>query len=162
MLVLSGGVSAGERDFVPAILHSLGVQEVFHKVRIKPGKPLWFGYRAEGNRNTLVFGLPGNPISSLVCFELFVQPALRVLSGQDPTPELQPVRLAEPFQHRGHRPTYYPAECFTEAGRTFVRPLRWQGSADMLTVSRADCLIQFSAGDREYQPGEKLWSLGLR
>src|SRR5262249_12513264 len=73
VLVLSGGVSAGKFDLVPGVLQELGVRAHFHKVALKPGKPLFFGTR-EG---VLVFGLPGNPVSSFVCFELFVRPALR-------------------------------------------------------------------------------------
>src|SRR4051794_1822350 len=75
VLVLSGGVSAGVLDLVPATLQKLGVQQLFHKVNLKPGKPLWYGVKisAAGSK-TLVFGLPGNPVSSLVCFELFVRP----------------------------------------------------------------------------------------
>ncbi len=73
VLVLSGGVSAGVLDLVPQVLQELGVEQVFHKVDLKPGKPLWFGVNAD--TQTLVFGLPGNPVSSLVCCELFVRPA---------------------------------------------------------------------------------------
>src|SRR5262249_47767571 len=73
MLILSGGVSAGKLDLVPGILQELGVEPHFHKVAMKPGKPVFFGTLGE----TVVFGLPGNPVSSLVCFELFVRPAIR-------------------------------------------------------------------------------------
>ena len=76
VLLLSGGVSAGVLDLVPKVFQELGVRQVFHKVSVKPGKPVWFGVRSEAGRPTLVFGLPGNPVSSLVCFELFVRPAL--------------------------------------------------------------------------------------
>lgn len=161
MLLLSGGVSAGVRDLVPATLSSLGVEEVFHKVRLKPGKPLWFGTRKKDDRTTLVFGLPGNPVSSLVCFELFVLPAIRALCGDSPNVEMLPVRLAEAFRQRGNRPTYHPGKTFRDEGRTFVRPLPWHGSADMLTISRADCLIYFMPGDGEYQVGDKLMVLPL-
>src|SRR5262249_18044829 len=81
ILVLSGGVSAGKLDLVPGVLQELGVQAHFHKVEMKPGKPIFFGTRD----HTLVFGLPGNPVSSLVCFELFVRPALRRLMGHGDT-----------------------------------------------------------------------------
>ena len=78
VLVLSGGVSAGDLDLVPDTFRRCGVEKVFHKVRLKPGKPVWFGVlRRAGGATTLVFGLPGNPASSLVCFELFVRPAVR-------------------------------------------------------------------------------------
>src|SRR5262249_22274153 len=71
MLLLSGGVSAGKLDLVPEVLAELGVRQVFHKVRIKPGQPLWFGVAVAGGVRCCVFGLPGNPVSSMVCCELF-------------------------------------------------------------------------------------------
>src|SRR5207249_11246078 len=81
VLITCGGVSAGLYDFVPKILRELGVREVFHKVSIKPGKPLWFGY-ADRPKRTFVFGVPGNPVSTAVVFEMLVRPALRKLSGE--------------------------------------------------------------------------------
>src|SRR4030095_11953274 len=77
VLVTSAGVSVGPHDLVRSIGAELGVEEVFWGVAVKPGKPGWFGGRGE----TLVFGLPGNPVSSLVSFELFVRPAIRALQG---------------------------------------------------------------------------------
>ena len=82
VLVLSGGVSAGAFDLVPEVLSELGVEQVFHKVALRPGKPLWFGVKDDGERRVLVFGLPGNPVSSFVCFELFARPAIAALSGR--------------------------------------------------------------------------------
>ena len=82
VLLLSGGVSAGKFDLVPEVLAELGVEEVFHKIALRPGKPLWFGVKDFGDRRTLVFGLPGNPVSSFVCFELFVRPAIAALAGR--------------------------------------------------------------------------------
>src|SRR5213596_3100781 len=83
VLVTSGGVSVGPHDLVRAIEAELGVEEVFWKVAVKPGKPLSFGVRGR----TLVFGLPGNPVSSLVCFELFVRPAVMALQrAREPGP----------------------------------------------------------------------------
>src|SRR5262249_17242528 len=100
VLVLSGGVSAGKLDLVPGVLQELGVRAHFHKVEMKPGKPVFFGTRGE----TLVFGLPGNPVSALVCFELFVRPALRVLMGQpDPGPRILQAALAEDFAYKSDR-----------------------------------------------------------
>ena len=144
------------------MLASLGVREVFHKVRLKPGKPIWFGVRESNERRTLVFGLPGNPISSLVCFELFVQTAIRFLGGipaDKAKVALTPVRLAEDYELRGKRPTFYPAKSYRDGGRTFVKPLAWQGSADMLTVSQADCFVFFDATKSKYETGEKLEAL---
>ena len=87
----SGGVSVGPHDLVRAIEAELGVDEVFWRVAVKPGKPVSFGVRGR----TLVFGLPGNPVSSLVGFELFVRPAVLALQGHaDPLPRFEPGRLA--------------------------------------------------------------------
>ena len=84
MLILSGGVSAGKLDLVPDVLREAGVVAHFHHVRMKPGKPLFFGTLDRPGQpvpRTLVFGLPGNPVSSFVCFELFIRPALNRLRG---------------------------------------------------------------------------------
>src|SRR5439155_20593941 len=82
ILVLSGGVSAGKFDLVPQVLAGLGVEPVFHKIALRPGKPLWFGVKEFKDRRSLVFALPGNPVSSLVCFELFVRPAIEILASR--------------------------------------------------------------------------------
>jgi molybdopterin molybdotransferase len=155
ILLVSGGVSAGVLDLAPAVLADLGVREVFHKVNIKPGKPLWFGVlEAEGSRK-LVFGLPGNPVSSLVCFELFVSPAMRALSGLPFTPRATtPARLAADFEQRGDRVAYFPSKLYEEAGARLVAPLAWKGSGDLRTLSAANALICFPAGSRRYQAGE--------
>ena len=155
VLVLSGGVSAGVLDLVPGVLKELGVEQVFHKVDLKPGKPLWFGVRRREPRPpTLVFGLPGNPVSSLVCFELFVRPALARLSGRSDKSQIVSAALTEPFSQRGDRPTYYPARLeFTNC--TFrVTPVRWRGSADLAALVHANSLVHFPAGERTYEPGE--------
>jgi molybdopterin molybdotransferase len=110
VMVLSGGVSAGALDLVPSVLEELGVVPRFHQVRLRPGKPLWFGARVVGDRTTLVFGLPGNPVSSLVCWNLFVRPALEQMQGR-PADGLATARgwLEAPRSFRGDRPTYWPA-----------------------------------------------------
>jgi molybdopterin molybdotransferase len=160
VLVVTGGVSAGQRDLVPAVLEQIGVQSIFHKVRLRPGKPLWFGIgppRAEGPA-PLVFGLPGNPVSALVGFLLFIQPAIRVLAGDSPRgPEPEDVRLKARFVHRGERPTYRPARRVDPAGGAdtgVIELLDWAGSADLIAVARADGLAVFPAGDLVYEAGE--------
>jgi molybdopterin molybdotransferase len=160
VLILSGGVSAGRRDLVPAALEELGVARVFHKLRLKPGKPLWFGVGpARGDRpGTLVFGLPGNPVSGVVGFVLFVGPALRILAGHStpPDPTLD-VRLALPFRHSGDRPTFYPARLGPvpeDGGPRPATPLDWAGSADLRTVADADGFLLFPPGDREHPASE--------
>ncbi len=158
MLVLSGGVSAGVLDLVPGVLSDLGVRQVFHKVNLKPGKPLWFGIvQRDGEHNSLVFGLPGNPVSSLVCFELFVRPAIGAIASRN-TGKLDAARAKLACNHlqRGSRPTYWPARFIGET----VEPLNWQGSADLRTLVDANCLIYFPGGDHEYKANEfvDIWS----
>src|SRR5436305_13733626 len=100
VLVTSGGVSVGPHDLVRRIEQELGVDEVFWRVAVKPGKPISFGVRG----STLVFGLPGNPVSTLVGFEVFVRPALLALQGaRDPGPPFQPGVLGSSVRRHAHR-----------------------------------------------------------
>jgi molybdopterin molybdotransferase len=162
VLVISGGVSAGVLDLVPDVLAELGVQQVFHKVHLKPGKPLWFGVLARGSVDTLVFGLPGNPVSSLVCFELFVRPAIGRLAGRGDTSLVEvAAELAVDYLQRGDRPTYFPARLVNVDGRHQVEPLRWQGSGDLRTLVQANALAYFPPGERAYRAGETVRVLQL-
>jgi molybdopterin molybdotransferase len=104
VLLVSGGVSVGPHDYVKPTFEALGVEEIFWRVRIKPGKPLWFGRRGD----TLVFGLPGNPLSSLVGFLAFIEPALRRLHGE-PGAAMRtvPARLTVPAGPSDGRTTFY-------------------------------------------------------
>ena len=157
VVLLSGGVSAGVADLVPSVLVDLGVEQLFHKVRLKPGKPLWFGVRRGEPTDTLVFGLPGNPVSSLVCFELFVRPALASMSGRAPgDATFRAAELASEFVHRGDRPTYHPTRLSVVDDRLIATPLTWRGSADLATMAAADALIRFAPGERTYQEGEEV------
>jgi molybdopterin molybdotransferase len=168
VLLISGGVSAGKRDLVPAVLEAAGVRQVFHKVDVKPGKPLWFGVlerpeaktggsKAAGDR-CLVFGLPGNPVSSMVCFELFARTALRRLMGVEPAaPPMLRARLTAAHQSRGERPTYHPAVLETdESGAFVVAPVPWQGSSDLQATAGANAMAVFPAGNRDYRAGDTL------
>lgn len=152
MLLLSGGVSAGKLDLVPGVLQELGAQAHFHKVEMKPGKPVLFG---TGPR-CLVFGLPGNPVSSLVCFELFVRPAIRRLRGHaDAGPRMVSAQLSEDFKYKTDRPTYHPA--WLEAGGDGwrVRAVPWFGSPDLRGLVTANAFVLFEAGDRHHRAGER-------
>lgn len=159
VLMLSGGVSAGMLDLVPQTLASLGAQQVFHKLKLKPGKPLWFGTR----ERTLVFGFPGNPVSTLIGFVLFGSPALRALSGDlSPAPRLVEATLTKSHAQRGDRPTYWPGRLIASGGGSAcVEPLPWKGSADQTAYALADCLIVFPAGDREWKAGAHVLCLPL-
>ncbi|WP_337176487.1 gephyrin-like molybdotransferase Glp [Paludisphaera sp.] len=156
-----GGVSAGRRDLVPETFRALGVREVFHKIRIRPGKPLWFGVgpdRDDGRPPALVFGLPGNPLSGLVNFLNFVAPALVAMQGGPATgPKLLPARAAKPLARRADLDVFLPARIVepAEASRPIaVEPLPSRGSADMAAVAHADGFLTVPAGDGTIEPGE--------
>lgn len=155
ILVLSGGVSAGKFDLVPGMLAELGVQQVLHKIALRPGKPLWFGVREKDDHRVLVFGLPGNPVSSFVCFELFVRPALSALAGRGfvglPTKQ---VTLNHAFRHAGGRPAYLPAVHEPSTGAVEILP--WQGSADLATLAKANCLARLGADSQDLAAGASL------
>src|SRR5262245_21528328 len=166
VLVISGGVSAGVLDLVPRALADLGVRQVFHKIRLKPGKPLWFGVAHSTlptAHSALVFGLPGNPVSSLVCFELFVKPAIARIAGRhwEAPHATQSAKLTREFQHRGDRPTYHPARLVSSLDERLVEPLGWKGSADIRGFVGANALVVFPSGERRYEPGDVVEVLEL-
>jgi molybdopterin molybdotransferase len=157
VLVLCGGVSAGKRDLVPAVLDELGVEALFHKVAMKPGKPVLFGVKPrDGNVPVLVFGLPGNPVSALVCFELFVRPALRRLQNKaDPGPFFIEATLDRNFPSKGDRPTYHPAFLQWENDGWRVRPAEWFGSPDLRGLIGTNAFIVFPPGEHLHQAGQR-------
>ena len=159
VLLLSGGVSMGEKDLVPALLQQAHVMEVFHKVQLKPGKPLWFGQAEDTKQQTLVFGLPGNPVSSLVCYMLFVAPMIRAYQQGTGGIDIQPDSYAEltaPYTLRGDRPTYHPARLDWISGKWSVTPLQWSGSADQQALTQANGLVFFQPPQRKYDVGEQI------
>jgi molybdopterin molybdotransferase len=163
VLVLSGGVSAGKYDLVPQVLTELGVVQIFHKVSLRPGKPLWFGLREEGNRRTLVFGLPGNPVSSFVCFELFARPAIAALSGRGFVGlTVVHAKLNHDYDHSGGRAACVPAIVKPAEMALATDPLphldilSWHGSADLATLARANALACLPAESRRFQAGDGL------
>jgi molybdopterin molybdotransferase len=159
ILLVSGGVSAGQKDLVPAALAAVGVEPVFHKVRVKPGKPLWFGVWPRGECPALAFGLPGNPVSGLVGFLLFVRPALAIMAGREVEEPTITLPLATPYRHADDRDVYRPARLVD--GGTRVEPLNWAGSSDLRGAAAADGFAIFPAGERMYQEGERIGFLPL-
>lgn len=154
VLILSGGVSAGKLDLVPGVLAELGVAALFHKVAMKPGKPVLFGVSSKPNR--LVFGLPGNPVSSLVCFELFVRPAIRKLMLLEPGPSFVEATLTKDHPYRTDRLTYHPAHLqLSDAGWT-VEPTAWFGSPDLRGILAANAFVVLPEGDHQHRSGDRL------
>jgi molybdopterin molybdotransferase len=150
VLVTSGGVSVGEHDLVREVERELGVEESFWRVAIKPGKPLAFGTRGD----TLVFGLPGNPVSALVSAELFVKPALRALQGiSDPLPRFEPGRLGSDLQRNEERDEFVRARTRIDGDAVVLEPLRGQESHMIASASAADALIHVPRGNGELTVG---------
>jgi molybdopterin molybdotransferase len=143
VLVTSGGVSVGPHDLVRTIEADLGVEEVFWGVAVKPGKPVAFGVRGR----TLVFGLPGNPVSSLVGLELFVRPALRALQGlADPLPRFERGALAAPLRRTPGRDELARARTRRTDGRVELEPLSGQESHMIVRAAAADALVLVPRG----------------
>lgn len=156
LFVLTGGVSMGIADYVPQVLAEAGVVEIFHKVNLKPGKPIWFGKKERpGGGTCLVFGLPGNPVSSFVCFELFVRLALERMAGSE-TADLNWLYLpiGDRFENKSDRNTFWPARLVQRDDKTFVSPLPWKGSADLKTLAMADALIYLPVGLKSVTLGD--------
>ena len=158
MLVTSGGVSVGPHDLVRRVAGELGVEEVFWGVAVKPGKPLSFGVRGA----TLLFGLPGNPVSSLVAFELFVRPALAALQGlADPGPHFRLGRADRPLRRNPHRDELLRARSFERDGEVVLDPVRGQESHMIARAASADALALVPRGEGELAGGASVRYLPL-
>ena len=158
VLVTTGGVSVGPHDLVRRIASGLGVEEVFWGVAVKPGKPLSFGVRVD----TLVFGLPGNPVSSLVGALLFVRPAVLALQGlADPRPQLDTGRLAAPLRRNERRDELVRARRRPGAEAAILEPLVGQDSHMIARAAAADALVHVPRGVGEIQAGGTVRYLAL-
>ncbi|HEX6701456.1 MAG TPA: molybdopterin molybdotransferase MoeA, partial [Gaiellaceae bacterium] len=158
VLVTSGGVSVGPHDLVRATAAELGVEEVLWGVAVKPGKPLFFGARG----TTLVFGLPGNPVSSLVGLELFVRPAVRALQGlAEPGPRWQGGFLGRSVKRNPVRDELVRARTLLDGERTLLDPLSGQDSHMIVRAAAADALVLVRRGEGELREGEPVRHLLL-
>jgi molybdopterin molybdotransferase len=159
VLVTSGGVSVGPHDLVRRIEAELGVDEVFWRVAVKPGKPVSFGVRG----STLVFGLPGNPVSSLVGFELFVRPAVLALQGHgDPMPRFEPGRLGGDAKLNPHRDELVRARTRpSDDGSLVLEPLSGQESHMIVRAAGANALVLLPRGEGRLAAGAPVRYLRL-
>ncbi len=152
LLLLSGGVSMGKYDLVEQELRGLGAEFYFDSVDIQPGRPLVFGRAGD----TFFFGLPGNPLSTMVTFELFARPALELLSGADPAPPLfLRARLTHPVRYKTGLTRFLPARLKQAAPlEPAVELVGWQGSGDIASLTRANCYVVVPPDREELAPGE--------
>jgi molybdopterin molybdotransferase len=151
LLLIAGGVSAGRYDVVEDALARWSAEVYFDQVQIQPGRPLVFGRAQE----KLFFGLPGNPVSTMVCFELFARAAVELLGGQAESvlPLLESV-LTEDFRHEPGLMRFLPARL--SAGGSEVTPVDWHGSGDIAAVCRGNCFLVAEADTPEYRAGERI------
>jgi molybdopterin molybdotransferase len=158
VVVTSGGVSVGPHDLVRRVEAQLGVEELFWRVAVRPGKPVSFGVRGA----TLVFGLPGNPVSSLVGCELFVRPALLALQGAaDPGPRFAVGRLAQTVSRNPGRDDFLRARSEVTDEGVSLEPVAGQESHMIVRAAEADALILIPRGDGELPPGTVVRYLAL-
>jgi molybdopterin molybdotransferase len=157
-LVLSGGVSMGKYDLVESVLKAMGAEFFFDAVAIRPGKPAVFGM-CQGKP---VFGLPGNPVSTMVTFELFVAPAIDLLSGAEARAlPLVEARLAEALKEKPGLTHFLPARVTWRGGGPQVMALKWQGSGDIAALAKANCFLVVPADREKIEVGESV-SVHLR
>ncbi|HLL13849.1 MAG TPA: gephyrin-like molybdotransferase Glp [Pyrinomonadaceae bacterium] len=151
VLVLSGGVSMGVYDFTKTALGALGAEIFFERVSLRPGKPTVFARLGR----TLVFGLPGNPVSVSVTFNLFARTAIRAMQGASEAALAEEYAvLGRDVRGASERASYLPAELRADtAGRLVAEPLRWGGSSDFVAFTRADALVIVEAGARTIAAG---------
>jgi molybdopterin molybdotransferase len=165
LLLLSGGVSAGEYDLVEDVLSEFSPEVLFTGVQIQPGKPLLFGrirspLSPSGWR--YFFGLPGNPISTMVTFALFARIMVRALSGALPMPlRGTRARLAKTVHTRAGLTRFLPARLFGSWNESHVELVKWQGSGDIAAFAKADCLLVIPPDREKFDPGELMTVLPL-
>jgi molybdopterin molybdotransferase len=158
MLVTTGGASVGVHDLVRETQKKLRVEELFWGVAMKPGKPVAFGVR----RDHLVFNLPGNPVSTLVTFEVLVRPAVEALQGiPDPRAAYRRGRLAAPIRRNERRTEFVRATSRREGDEVLLEPLPGQESHMIARTARADVLVLVEAGEGELAAGDEVRFLGL-
>jgi molybdopterin molybdotransferase len=158
VLVTSGGVSVGPHDLVRRVESELGVEEIFWRVAVRPGKPVSFGVRGA----TLVFGLPGNPVSSLVGCELFVRPALRAMQGaSDPGPAFAAGRLAVDVARNSARDDLLRARATVGDGGVVLEPVSGQESHMIVRAAEANALVLVPRGKGELAAGSVVRYLSL-
>lgn len=162
VLLLSGGVSAGKKDYVPGVLEELRVVKHLHQVAQRPGKPFWFGTHPDG---PVVFALPGNPVSTFLCFLKYVVPFLAVAATANAQPFWsERAVLTEPITFKPDLTYFVPVSTRPdpETGRRLARPLKGSGSGDFANLLDCDGFLELPAGRDEYRAGEEFGYVGFR
>jgi len=156
VVVVSGGVSVGPHDHVKGALAAMGADEVYWGVALRPGKPTWFGTLTVGERSVAVFGLPGNPVSAMVCFQLFVRPALRALQGANPDGARTTAVLDEDIARNPRRDEAVRCRLISADDGLHAAPTGPQGSHVLTSMLAADALALVEMGDGAAKRGERI------
>ena len=159
IILLSGGVSVGKKDFVPEILSRLGVQKLFHKVAQKPGKPFWFGVQQNeaGQTTKHLFALPGNPVSTFLCFTKYALPIIK-----QALPKYEEVILAKSVFFKPPLTYFAPAKVYFENGQILAIPFEGSGSADFANLTECDGFVELSPEKQEFIQGERVKFIRFR
>jgi len=154
LLILSGGSSRGEYDFVVKALEDLGIDIFIEGVRIQPGKPVIFAK----HKDKLIFGLPGNPVSVLIAFEVFVKEALYRLVGNDYNPTIFKGVLADNFKRRNsERTLFFPVSLTNENGINYITPVRYNGSGHITSYNGVSYFGVIGEGETEFRNGDEIF-----
>ncbi|MCA4894850.1 MAG: molybdopterin molybdotransferase MoeA [Cytophagales bacterium] len=156
VLLLSGGVSKGKFDFVPSALESLGVHKLFHQVSQKPGKPMWVG--KVGNK--FVFALPGNPVSTFLCFHRYVKPWL--LRSMGTKPITSKAILSKSFSFKGDLTYFLQVKLANIEGKLMAEPIVGGGSGDFVNLKEVDGFLELPSNKSEFSAGETFDYLAFR
>jgi molybdopterin molybdotransferase len=151
MIILSGGVSKGKFDFLPAALDELGVKKVFHRIKLRPGKPFWFGTAQEGG---IIFALPGNPVSSFMCTQRFVVPWIKKSLQVEKRARLH-ATLSEDFTFKPDLTYFLQVRVqANEKGALLATPIVGNGSGDLANLGDADAFLELPRGRNHFHRGE--------
>lgn len=155
LLITTGGVSVGKYDFLKEVFEEEGVKELFWKANIKPGKPIYFGVCEKDEKRILIFGLPGNPVSSLVNFYIFIKPAIESMYNQKPVNSIFAILMNDIIKQDG-KSHFSRGIIFEENGEWKVTAKFSQSSGNLVELSRANCLIILDEEKRNPAKGEKV------
>jgi len=158
VVILSGGVSKGKKDYIPEALEIIGVEKLFHRVKQRPGKPFWFGTKGK----TTIFALPGNPVATFLCFYRYVKPwILASLTENQPQPR-QSVVLTEDYTFQVPLTYFLQVKLNNEKGRLIATPIAGKGSGDFTNLNQADGFVELPDDQSQFEKGEVFRYISFR
>lgn len=150
MVVLSGGVSKGKKDFIPEALEIIGVEKLFHRVKQRPGKPFWFGKKGK----TTIFALPGNPVATFLCFYRYVKPWLMASLTKNESQSMQFAILTEDYTFRAPLTYFMQVIVNSDKGQLMATPIAGKGSGDFTNLNQADGFVELPDQQTVFKRGE--------